>query len=169
MTFISIGNLAGGGYTPDHPAYDLPPNVFDEVLDVRFDVNGIRPAPQEVELFPVMLANPLYLTKVKLGASAEGWIYMDETDMYIIYNSVHTKITRTLGDGGAYKAIPQQGWQEAVLHGIPLFSNGRDVPPQVDILQPVEPVKNLENWPSDLRAEVLRPYKVFLIALRKRS
>ncbi len=166
MAFISIGNLAGGGVVPDHPAYDLPPNVFDEVIDVRFDVNGIRPAQQEVEVFPTMLANPLQLTKVKLGAGVEGWVYMDETSMYIIENGIHVEITRNAGEGGAYSATEQTGWQEAILHGIPIFSNGRDIPQQLDPLNSTSPVTNLANWPTGLRAEVLRPYKVFLIALK---
>ena len=169
MAFVSIGNLAGGGMVPDHPSYDLPPNVFNEGENIDFTVNGIAPMVDEVEVFAGMLANPFQLVKVKLGAEVEGWVYMDETDIYIIHGDVHIKITRDAGAGGEYSAIELFGWHEAILHGIPVFSNGRDVPQQMDPNNPTNLVTNLANWPSDLRAELIRPYKNFLVAINLQS
>jgi hypothetical protein len=165
MAYISIGGLTEGGFVPDHPPYDLPPNVFDEVEDISFDVNGIVPVVAEQELFPTMQANPLSLTRVKLGAGIEGWVYGDETDLYIIVDGLHTKITRTVGDGGSYSANDEARWDSTILHGIPIFSNGSDIPQQLDPNNPTAQVTNLANWPTDIRSRTLRAYKVFLIAL----
>lgn len=166
MAYISIGGLRDAGTAPDQPAYDIPPEYFNHVEGVEFTAEGVRNAVKEVELFAPVSINPLDIVKVKLANDDEAFVYLGLYEAYVVRGGVHTNITRVAGDGGNYAADEPTGWQEAILHGVPIFNNGNDLPQQYDPQNPESPLTNLANWPVDLTTQVIRPYKNFLIALQ---
>ena len=48
---LELGQLGSGGLIEDIKSYDLPPNIFNDTLNVEFDSFAIRPMVKEVAVF----------------------------------------------------------------------------------------------------------------------
>lgn len=165
MPLVEVGRLDAGGIVEDQHDVNLPLKVFTDGEDVSFTTEGVRPMVKEVGVLQGVVDNPLYVEAVPIGASSLAWIYLTATKAYSVINGVHSEITRIAADGGDYSALETFGWNGGFFHGIPIYNDGFDVPQQWDPSNPENPLINLENWPSSIRAVVLRPFRNFLIGL----
>jgi len=95
------------------------------------------------------------------------WIYSGVDKCYQTDGVTHADITRYTTSPGDndYTAGARPLWTGGVLHGVPVMNhrNGTDYPQQWD--SALARMKDLENWPINTYAKVLRTYKNFLIAL----
>lgn len=162
MGYLSAGEIGAIGTVPDQPNYDVPMNAWSWAEDVQFTPEGVVPVVQEVPAFTDTQGDIISIFRVKLGFEAEAVVYFTLTKAFVIQNSIHVEITNALGD---YQADDVLAWQMAIIHGIPVFNNGTDVPQVFNPLAPESPLTDLPNWPVGLRVFVLRPYLNFLIGL----
>jgi hypothetical protein len=77
------------------------------------------------------------------------------------YDGNHNDITRI---SGIYSGSLSERWHGEVLNGIGVLNNTVDVPQMWTDFDASQKLENLANWPPDLRAKFLRPWKNFLFA-----
>jgi hypothetical protein len=97
-----------------------------------------------------------------VGPASVFWIWTSLTKAYVWDGADHTEITRLVG--GDYGANNTRDWNGTVIGGIPIINDGFDIPqywPDYDV---AEHLANLLNWPSTLRAKVLRAFGPYLVA-----
>jgi hypothetical protein len=157
---VKISGFGRPGFIKDTAEYDVTPEAWDEVRNVRF-------TPQGAEVFGgeslVMSEAPIVPHWLKVFPPVETpiWVYGNETKMYA-FDGDHTEITRT--SGGDYAGDATQRWQGEVFNGVGVFNNTRDIPQYWPNFSSGTRLQNLPNWPSAVRARFLRPFKYFLIA-----
>lgn len=162
---ISIGKLDRGGVNKDIPRYDLPPQMFTDVLDVDFDEGGVVPAVDDVGVFAGVVGTPLYLTFVDGNGDSVLPVYLTATHAYVVLSNQHINITRTDSLGGGYQAGSYYKWNGGFFHGYMVWTNGSDVPQAWNPYKPEEPLIDLPNWPSSIRVALIRPFLNFLVGL----
>lgn len=157
---MKIGQLGEFGIVYDVDPYALPENAFSGGMNVRFTERGVQSAQGWGTALSQAALTPKW---IKHFGRTEGpiWVYADENDAYAVADGVHTKITRL---SGAYTGDAQERWNSSVLSGIGIFNNAYDVPQMWAAFDPQYQFQDLANWPSNLRAKVVRSYKNFLVA-----
>ena len=165
MALVEVGQLGRGGIIGDVKSYDLPLHLFTDGLNIKFDSDGVRPVVDEVEVLQGTKGVAYQIESIPLQAEDVAWIYLTLENAYVVVNGVHLDITRAVGDGGSYNALPELGWTSTVLHGVPVFNNGFDVPQTYNPQLPNSPLVDLIAWPEGARVLSVRAFKVFLIGM----
>lgn len=161
---IDIGVLGQGGVIKDTPKYDSPPNLFTEVIDMDFELEGVTPAVEEEAVFSDMQGIPFLLDFVQGASGALYPVYLTADKAFYINSGIHKEITRNTPDGG-YNAIPLFKWNGGFFHGEMVWTDGVDVPQAWNPATPEVPLVNLPNWPENLRVRLIRPFLNFLVGL----
>ncbi|MEX2962850.1 hypothetical protein [Microbulbifer sp. TYP-18] len=158
MTLIPVRQLGERGVNADSPAYELQINEFSQAQNVRFSNGAAQtmPAPVSIE------------SLADVAVWGTGWIanetpqlaYASASRLYFRENEAFVDRTGSAFTDGGYTGSDWHSttWGESVI-----FNNGVDVP-QIKGPNDIAFI-DLPNWPSDLRADCVRPYKNFLIAL----
>ncbi|QFT55576.1 hypothetical protein [Microbulbifer sp. THAF38] len=157
MALFPIRQLGERGVNCDSPAYELQINEFSRAQNVRFSNGAVltMPAPYALET----LSEPPVWGAGWIAGEAPQLAYASATRLYFRENE--TFVDRTgadYADGYSSSNWHATTWGESII-----FNNGQDIP-QIKGPNDIE-FKDLPNWPSDLRADCVRPYKNFLIAL----
>lgn len=157
---IDLNDLGTAGVIADVPGYQLPPEAWTTGHNIRFE-DGVpkRMLGQKVSLGTPSVA-PHFLLPVS-GPTQMWWLYTSLTKAFVYDGSVHTDITRTVGD---YAAVETRDWNGTILGGIPIINNGFDVPNHWESYSTATKFQNLTNWPSTLRAKVIRAFGPQLVA-----
>ena len=162
MALVPINNLAQYGIIKDVQDFLLPVNAWTDARNVRFRDEGVVSIGGTVDLFEPITVTPYWNMHV-FSAEDEGiWIYAGLTKVRARFSSSTVDITRT---GADYTAVEGKPWNGGVLGGIPILNNGVDVPQQWAPISLGQKLVNLQNWPANWRAAVIRPFKNFLIAM----
>lgn len=156
---LKISGFGKPGFVKDTAEYDVTPEAFDEVFNVRFTPQGAEVFSGETEVMTPASISPLWL-KVFPPVETPIWVYGNVQKMYA-FDGDHTDITRTVG--GNYAGDAAERWQGEVFNGVGIFNNVKDIPQYWAQFSPVTKLANLPNWPSTLRAKFLRPFKNFLM------
>lgn len=160
MARVKIAGLGGPGFVQDTQDYDIPPEAFTEVRNVRFNPKGAVTVGGHKAVMSPAAFNPLWL-RVFPPIENPLWVYAGLTNV-VAYNGGHVDITR---ESGPYTAITNQRWTGEVLNGIGIFNNTVDVPQMWSRFDASVKLVDLPNWPANLRTRSLRTFKNFLIAL----
>jgi hypothetical protein len=162
---IEIHNLGTIGLIRDRPAHLIPPEAWSDSNNVRFQDNNAVKFKGHAQIFGTPTVAPGFGLHVP-SASQNFWIYCSKTKAYVYEGGVHTNITRqTASVDVNYTAAEFREWQGGLLGGIPILNNGADVPQFWGTLNVATKLANLTNWPSTLRAKIVRPFGPFLVAL----
>lgn len=157
---VPIGDLGGAGIVKDIPYHLIPPNAWTDVRGVRFYDNAVRKAEGYKDVI-ASSGNPLALFLAPYLTN-EYIVYTTKSKAKAFLGASSGDITRVAGD---YTGTDFDLWNGGMFNGILVVNNGVDVP-QV-WLNPAlnQPMVNLPNWPSTLRAKVVKPFKEYLVAL----
>lgn len=162
---VPVHNVGAFGINLDIPAHLLPPEAWSAGNNMRFRDNKVVKSKGELQLFGDLSIAPCFLLNVP-SASQSYWIYTSKTKAYVYEGGVHTNITRqTASVDVNYTAAEERDWNGGILGGIPILNNGADVPQYWSAISPGTKLSALPNWPSTLRAKVVRPFGKFLVAL----
>lgn len=159
IPFYEAGAL---GIIKDVEAHELPAQAWTDGAYIKFrDGKAIRRAGSQ-QRFPGYLGRPYWLMFTYTPTNAY-WMYSDETQMYATDGAVHANITHT---SGVYSTINRDRlWVGGILKGIPVITNGVEVPQAWTNIGLSNPLVDLPNWPGTHQADIIKPYKDFLIAL----
>lgn len=161
MATIDINDLGRIGAVTDTPAYQLPPEIFTTALNMRVVDGGLEKSLGWSQIFGTPGVAPHFALAVRT-ASATFWLYVSLAKAYGYDGTTHTDITRA--SGGDYTATDTYQWNGTLLGGVPIINNGIDVPQFWSTVALATPLTALTNWPSTLRAKIIRAFGPFLMA-----
>jgi hypothetical protein len=159
--FDISGIQTGFTFNSDLSPYDMPPNMFSTVKNIRFNDGKASSILGHSQVLGTPSAAPYWTTSWRQG-STDLWIYGGLTDLYKISGTTHSSVTRS---SGSYTTLSgtDNNWQGGVLGGVLVVNNGLDLPQS--FTQGGSQFTDLPNWPSTLKCEVIVPFRNHLIAL----
>lgn len=164
MPEIDINDLGSIGAVADTPAYMLPPEAWSQMLNMRI----VRGAPERLQGWEQVFGTPTVAPHFMMPIATQSstfWVYFSLTKGYVYDGGSHTNITRQSGGVDVnYTANDTPDWNGTFLGGVPIFNNGTDVPQYWPTISTGTKLANLLNWPSTLRARVVRAFGPFLVA-----
>lgn len=165
MPVIEIDDIASIGSVRDTPSYQLPPEAWTLALNMRAVDGGMQRGGAWEQIFGTPGVAPHFMMPVSTAAT-NFWLYTSLTKAYGFDGTTHTNITRqTLGSDVNYAAPDTPDWNGTLLGGIPIINNGVDVPQQWGPVALATKLIALTNWPTALRAKVVRAFGPHLVAL----
>lgn len=165
MAEIEINNLASVGNVRDLPGYQLPPEAFTQALNLRFYNGGVESIGGRTQRFGTPSVAPHFAIPVST-ISSTFWIYTSLTKAYVWDGATHTNITRqTASVDVDYTASQTREWNGTLFGGIPILNNGIDLPQYWPSLVSATKLANMADWPSTHRANVIRSFGPYLVAL----
>ena len=163
MARIVVNNLVSGGAIRDVVPWDLPPEVFSRVENMRLTDGALASVDGYSQVFDPPTVDPIWLLPVRTNTEY-FWLYTSLLKAYCVNTSnTHTNITRTVG--GDYTGDITIGWTGGVLNSIPVINNGADVPQMWNPAAAATPLSPLTDWPAGYICRTLRTFKNYLIAL----
>jgi hypothetical protein len=158
---VEINDLGTIGVIADTPAHLIPPEAFTTALNMRVVNNGMQRLGGQERTFGTPPVAPHFALPVRTAASVY-WLYTSLTKAYVWDGSGHSDATRVAGD---YTAAQTRDWNGTLLASIPILNNSVDVPQYWAPIAAGVRLQNLTNWPSTVRAKVIRAFGPFLIAI----
>lgn len=164
MPVVEINDLDVFGQINDIPAYQLPPEAWTFVENMRFEKNGVGSMSGWAQVFGTPGVAPHFALPIKT-TSQTWWLYASLTKIYVFNGSSHTNITRqTASVDVDYTANTTSNWNGLVFGGVPIMNNGIDVPQYWASYSTATKMTILPNWTSTLRAKILRGFGSYLVA-----
>ncbi len=161
MGVVEINDLASVGQINDIAPYMLPPEAWTLAENIRYAKGGVEVMAGWAQAFGTPGVAPHFALPVKTS-SQTFWLYTSLTKGYVYNGATHTDITRSVG--GDYTANATEEWNGVVFGGIPILNNGHDVPQYWGAYLITTHLAALPNWPSTLRASVIRNFGSYLVA-----
>lgn len=162
---VQIFNLGVAGVVRDQPAHTLPPEVWSNGQNVRFAKRGVHNSPGDQNVFDPPTVVPHFLLPVPTD-TVTYWLYASLAKVYMYEGGVHSNITRqTASVDVDYTATAGQQWNGTLLAATPVLNNGIDVPQYWADYLATTKLAALPNWPSALRAKVMRSFGRYLLAI----
>lgn len=129
---------------------------------MRFRDGAAEKMSGHSQSFGTPLNAPYWLLSVNTGA-VQFWMYPGLAKVGATDGSSHGNITRTVG--GDYATDPDIGWTGTVFEGIPVITNGVDVPQMWNTPALVTPLTPLSSFPASTTCRAMRSLKRYLIAM----
>lgn len=165
MEKVDLFNIGTVGVNKDIPPHYLPPEVWSNAKNIRFQDNVAYKFKGGSSVFGTPTVAPGFLMGVTT-LDEIFWVYTSLTKAYVYESGTHTNITRQSAMVDVnYTTANYRDWNGGVLGGILLLNNGADIPQVWLTLASSTKLTNLVNWPSTLRAKIVRPFGQFLVAL----
>jgi hypothetical protein len=159
MARLAVGFQGAPGVIRDINPELLGANILSNANGVRL----ARGASHRV-LDPALLLNATGITPNWLlpvdTAAGPLWLITTDTKVYSLTGSSLQHISKVVG---GYSASGR--WSGGVLSGIPVITNGVDVPQAWTPVAASQLLTDLPNWPPTHRAIVMRSFGVVLIVL----
>lgn len=161
MPVVNFYNLGSVGIVKDIPPHLLPPEAWTDGINMRMQDGMVKRWFEPAQVFGTPSVAPGFVMSVP-GVDEFFWLYADLAAAYAYDGIAHTNITR---GAGPYTAQEYRDWNGCILGGVPILNNGSDVPQYWPDLSVATQLANLTNWPSTLRAKVVRNFGTYLVAL----
>lgn len=158
IPFYTAGQI---GIVHDIEPHELPPQAWSDGRNIRFrDGKVTRRLGQEARY-----GTPLGITYWLMLAYTPAniyWIYADSTKLYATDGATHADISRV----GDYSPIDfKRLWNGGMFAGIPVITNGANVPQAWLSVSLSTDFEDLPNWTVGETCKVIRPFKNFLVAM----
>lgn len=153
------------GILKDPNPSDLPLASWTDGRNIRFKAGKVSKASGHEPVFGLMPEGrkPLYAMPY-LSDNTPNWFFGFEDKIYRTSGVTWQDVTRYVsGAYVPYTATTTYTWNGGFLSGVAVMNNGRDVP---QIIRRTDTrFVDLPNWPANTRANIIRPFKNYLIAL----
>ncbi len=156
-----VDQIGSPGILRDTPAHRLPDAAWTDGENVRFGEDGMESLVGDQSTFSSATITPLWIGYFP-PIGDPRWVYGSNTELWCYQTTSHTEITRISGN---YTGSAGNRWQACMFNGVGIFNNGIDLPQQWTDIDSSTRLTDLSNWTSTRRAESIKPYKNFLVAL----
>ena len=163
MGIAALAPAGASGIVKDINPAELPPTAWSDGRNIQFVDGAIQSVPSSLPLLSNVGFTPTWCMPVgQTSGGLAAWLVASPTKVYAYIENVLTDITRVSGD---YTGSPTFRWNGDVLSGVSILNNFTD-PPQVWAASD-ESIKltALPNWNLNWKAQSIRSYKQFLVAL----
>jgi len=161
MSRIPIHNVGVGGINRDIPPHLLPPEIWSDGQNVRFQDGKVLKFDGHAAVFDPPTVAPYWVLGVPT-ATSHFILYAGLDDVYVWNGGTHTKITR---GSGVYTGAAADDWNGGLLGGIAIINNGIDKPQAWNPISASQLLVDLPNWQATDLAKIVKPFKNFLVAL----
>ena len=152
------------GMNSDLNPYELPPTVWNNSVNIantRGRNNKARGATPRYtgNVCPI---DPMFCLSWNDGTDPT-WLLASTDAIYKVnISDTYANYTDTVGFPSGYSASWAEGWTGDVFNGVGIMNNTIDPPLYT---APSNTMEELDNWPPNFKAKVVRPFKNRLIAL----
>ncbi len=155
----AVGILGGA------PPHEVPPSAWTAGQNARMVDGAVHKFLGHQQVFNPPSVVPHWLLRTKTP-TAYYWLYASLAKVYVTDGAAHFNITRqTASVDVDYNAATLRRWNGGVLGGIPILNNGIDDPQMWNPVGTGQRLQLLSNWPANTKAEIIRTFKSYLIAL----
>lgn len=161
MSKITIINANSRGMVRDTPDQILPLELWTLIRNARVGDGKITRIGGSTSIGLAAITSVLQIEAFRPYNSPGALFLLKAGSIWHTDGSNATDVSRLVG--GAYTATVN-GWTYTNLNGLPILTNPSDKP-QVVTTFPVANFIDLPNWPATWKADGLRSFKNFLIAL----
>jgi len=160
---IPIHDIGSVGIVRDIPPHLLAPEAWSNAQNVRFQDNKVLKFTGHSAVFDPPSVAPHWALAVQTETDA-FWLYAGLAKVFTVdQGGTHTDITRAAG--GDYTGAAVDKWNGGILGGIPVITNGIDIPQSWSPVSAAQKLIDLPNWPAATTARYIRAFKNFLVAL----
>ncbi|HNA84878.1 MAG TPA: hypothetical protein PLB04_04895 [Nitrospira sp.] len=163
MALIPISPAGALGLNTDISAQELPLLAWTKIQNLRTRNAALERMPKEQVIYGTPTIESCFALFVKGQGMENLWLYAGTSKVYCASSSGHTDITRS--SGGDYNTTFRARWNGGVLAGVPVLTNGVDVPQMWLNPTSAQKLANLTAWDATERCEVISPFKNYLVAL----
>lgn len=157
---ISINDVGRLGVMKDIPSHELPPAAWSDGNNIRFDDLSVQTCNGYSDVAtPSIVPYAIFYCPY---SGVKYFLYLGLAKAYGMAGASHADVTRA---GGDYTGGPTSQWNGGMFNGIAVVNNGVDYPQAWNAPSLSQVLVNLPTWPADTYAQVIRPFKNFLIAL----
>lgn len=158
IPFYTAGEI---GIIKDIEPHELPPQAWSDGRNIRFhDGKAIRRDGQQA-VYGEPMGIPKWLM-LSYTSTNVYWIYSDLTKIYATDGATHADISR-VGDYTEMDLVNM--WNGGMFAGIPVITNGFDVPQAWLAVGLSTDFQDLPNWPVGESCKVIKPFKNFLVGM----
>ena len=161
MAEVEVNDVGTIGVITDQKPFMLPLEAWSTGTNVRVIDADIEKLGGWEQVFGTPPVPPHFAVAVRT-ATNNYWLYTSLDRAYVYDGASHTQVTRA---AGVYHASDTREWQGTLLGGVPILNNGIDVPQYWSPTVPGQVLQDLTNWPSTLRAKVIRAFGPILMAI----
>lgn len=162
LSFDKVGSI---GVVKDVKDWQLPSAAWTEAQNIRFRENSAWKTYGYVKVLDPPQVAP-HFTAGFLDLNDKWWVYAGLEKVYGVLDGTHYNLTRqSAGVDVNYTGAVANRWNHTVIQNIPIFNNGVDVPQMWLPVDSAQRLQALSNWPSTVRAKVMRTFKEYLVAL----
>jgi hypothetical protein len=169
MPEIEINDVASIGAVADVPSYQLPPEAWSILENMRVVDQALESLKGWTEVFEGPIIAPHFALPITT-ASQTFWLYFSLTGAAVWDGSSHSLITRL---SGGYTAGDSKDWNATLLGAVPIINNGVDKPQYWPGAAAGTKLVDLPNWgaattlglPATTAAKVIRAFGPYLFAL----
>jgi len=167
MPLVHIDNVNKYGVVTDLESYDLPPEAWSLVQNVRFTKRGAEKFHGHEEFLGGWTFSPYWLTAFYTSASYH-WVYAGLTRLGMTTGAAHVDVSRytsVLGDAD-YNFPLGTNFSFAQLGELPLvFADGNSEPPQSWNATNLR-FEDLPNWQADTFADIATVVDRHVVVMR---
>ena len=157
-----VSDVGQYGIVTDRKAQELPPNAWSGGLNVRAR-NGFM---EKFTGESVRMGTPTVAPYAIAACPTQTqylWMYASLAKAYAYDGTTHTEITRAVG--GDYAATADKNWVITNLMGIPVMTNGIDIPQMWTPVNSAQKLQALSNWNVNWKCQSIRAFRNFLVAM----
>ena len=163
MAIVSLAPAGAVGIIKDVQPAELPAQAWSDGRNIRFADGAVHSCLDTSVMFAgtteqFTSALPAPVTAVGLAS----WVLGSATKLYCLIQETLTDITRV---SGQYNGTSTTRWSGATLGGVSVLNNPNDLPQVWGAPSALTKMIDLPNWPSTYRAQAIRSYKQYLVAL----
>jgi len=163
MPSIDINDVGAIGVIRDQPSHELVPEAWNFLNNVRIIENSIGRLGGYTQVFGTVPQAPQHLAGVRRG-NEQLWLYFSLTGAFAA-DSTNSNFTTVTRSSSVYAAAVGADWNSTFLGGITIANNGTDLPQYWPTASTSVLLADLPNWPSFLRAKVIRSFGPYLMAM----
>ena len=154
-----VADQLAAGVFPDMPAWNLPPGVMTDSLNVRYRDGAAEKIKGYSQELGDLSVTADYVTMLTDGSTV-FYVYANSADIYGTDGTTHSKISSV-----SYSADADLSWNGGFYHGFLVLTDGVLTPGSWDPAL-ANKVQDLTSWPAATSCELIRPFRDFLVALK---
>lgn len=158
---IPVSGLGQVGILTDGPKEKFPLNAWTAGRNVRFHDGAVEKMQGHIEVYATPLNPPWWLFPIA-RAGNYFWLYAGDTKVGATDGATHADITRVAGN---YTTDLNVGWTGTSIEGIPVITNGTEVPQMWSPPALATKLIALTAWPGTYTCRAMKSLKRYLVAL----
>ena len=166
MPKAAFRDLGSIGWAPDMDGFELPPNAWTDVSNVRFRNGYVEQMPGQLECVVSYTPSTVPVTHwmCHFQTSTTKYIVAAGTTKCIVWDPTQGEFTSIENAGAPLTGTIANKWSGGGFSGYLVVNNGVDKPQTWDA-NLANDLTALSGWDANWRCKAMRPFKNYLVSL----